>query len=89
VTIADAVAIRAVGAGLMGGPPALGYTADATEAREAACGAECAFAVLLAPTRMEEVRRVADAGQVMPQKSTFFAPKIPTGVVIRSFDGER
>jgi uncharacterized protein (DUF1015 family) len=89
VTIADAVAIRTVGAGLMGGPPALGYTADATEAREAACGAECAFAVLLAPTRMEEVRRVADAGQVMPQKSTFFAPKIPTGVVIRPFDGER
>jgi uncharacterized protein (DUF1015 family) len=31
---------------------------------------------------------VADAGQVMPQKSTFFAPKIPTGVVIRPFDGE-
>jgi uncharacterized protein (DUF1015 family) len=37
---------------------------------------------------MEEVRRVADAGQVMPQKSTFFAPKIPTGVVIRRFEGE-
>ena len=58
------------------------------EARAAACGAECAFVVLLPPTRMEEVRRVADAGQVMPQKSTFFAPKIPTGVVIRRFDGE-
>ena len=44
--------------------------------------------MLLPPTRMEEVRRVADAGQVMPQKSTFFAPKIPTGVVIRPFEGE-
>jgi uncharacterized protein (DUF1015 family) len=88
VAIADAVAIRTVAAKLMRGAPALGYTADAEEARAAVCGAECAFAVLLPPTSMEQVRRVADAGQVMPQKSTFFAPKIPTGVVIRSFAGE-
>ncbi len=85
VAIADAVVIRHVAAQLMHGTPALGYTADAEEAREASCGAECAFAVLLPPTKMEEVRKVADAGQVMPQKSTFFAPKIPTGVVIRPF----
>lgn len=88
VTLSDALVIRGVAANLMKAPPALGYTADAAEARAAACGAECAFAVLLPPTRMEEVRRVADAGQVMPQKSTFFAPKIPTGVVIRRFDCE-
>jgi len=88
VTLSDVLVIRGIAAKLMRGAPALGYTADAAEARAAACGAECAFAVLLPPTRMEEVRRVADAGQVMPQKSTFFAPKIPTGVVIRRFDGE-
>lgn len=87
VTVADAVAIRTVAAELLHGVPALGYTADAEEARAATCGAECAFAVLLPATRLEEVRKVADAGQVMPQKSTFFAPKIPTGVVIRPFDG--
>ena len=89
VAVADAVAVRTVAAKLMRRVPALGYTADAQEARAAACGAECAFAVLLPATRMEQVRRVADAGQVMPQKSTFFAPKIPTGVVVRPFDGER
>ena len=88
VTVADMVVIRHVAAKLMRGAPALGYTADAEEARAASCGAECAFAVLLPPTRLDEVRRVADAGQVMPQKSTFFAPKVPTGVVIRSFVGE-
>ena len=88
VTLADALVIRGIAAKLMRGAPALGYTADAAEARAAACGAECAFAVLLPPTRLDEVRRVADAGQVMPQKSTFFAPKIPTGVVIRRFEGE-
>jgi len=88
VTVCDAIAIRAVAGRLMGATPAFGYTADAAEARAAACGAECAFVVLLPPTRLEEVRSVADAGQVMPQKSTFFAPKIPTGVVIRPFAGE-
>jgi uncharacterized protein (DUF1015 family) len=88
VTLSDALVIRGIGARMLRGVPALGYTADAAEARAAACGAECAFVVLLPPTRMDEVRRVADAGQVMPQKSTFFAPKIPTGVVIRRFEGE-
>jgi uncharacterized protein (DUF1015 family) len=88
VTLSDALVIGGIAAKLMRGAPALGYTAVAAEARAAACGAECAFAVLLPATRMDEVRRVADAGQVMPQKSTFFAPKIPTGVVIRRFEGE-
>jgi len=40
------------------------------------------------PTGLEQFRRVADAGQVMPQKPAFFAPKIPTGVVIRPIAGE-
>jgi uncharacterized protein (DUF1015 family) len=88
VTLCDALVVRGIAADLMRGTPSLGYTADAAEARAAVCSAECAFVVLLPPTRMEEVRRVADAGQVMPQKSTFFAPKIPTGVVIRPFVGE-
>ena len=88
VAVADTVAIRTVAAGLMRGAPALSYTADVDEAKAAACGAECAFVVVLPPTRLEQVRRVADAGQVMPQKSTFFAPKVPTGVVIRPFAGE-
>ena len=34
------------------------------------------------PTRIEQVRAVADAGEKMPQKSTFFYPKIHTGLVI-------
>lgn len=34
------------------------------------------------PTRIEQVRAVAEAGERMPQKSTFFYPKIYTGLVI-------
>lgn len=34
----------------------------------------------------EDVFRVTAAGEVMPQKSTFFHPKLPTGLVFRSLD---
>jgi uncharacterized protein (DUF1015 family) len=34
------------------------------------------------PTRIEQVQQVAAAGEKMPQKSTFFYPKIFTGLTI-------
>jgi uncharacterized protein (DUF1015 family) len=86
VALADAVAVGVVGASLLGQLPELRYTPDAGEARDAARAGRCAFALLLPPTRLDEVRRVADAGQIMPPKSTFFAPKVPTGVVLRPLD---
>ena len=42
-------------------------------------------AVLLNPTEVEQVLAVADAGAFMPQKSTYFAPKVPSGLVILSW----
>ena len=33
-------------------------------------------------TKIDEVIAVAESGEVMPQKSTFFYPKIPTGLVL-------
>ncbi len=88
VAIADAVAVGLVGRALLGRVPELRYTADAAEAREEARAGRCAFALLLPPTRLEEVRQVADAGQIMPPKSTYFAPKVPTGVVLRPLDAD-
>ena len=43
-------------------------------------------ALYLNPLRPEDVFRVTAAGEVLPQKSTFFTPKLPTGVVFRSLD---
>ncbi len=37
------------------------------------------------PTGVEQVLAVADAGAFMPQKSTYFAPKVPSGLVILSW----
>ena len=40
-------------------------------------------ALYLNPLSPEDVFRVTAAGDVLPQKSTFFAPKLPTGLVFR------
>ena len=41
---------------------------------------------LMNPTPVHQVRAVSDAGEVMPQKSTFFYPKIASGVVFTRID---
>jgi uncharacterized protein (DUF1015 family) len=40
-------------------------------------------------TPVAQVREAAEAGEVMPQKSTFFYPKVPTGLAIHTLDPER
>lgn len=45
----------------------------------------CEMTFLLNPTRIEDMRNAALAGEKMPQKSTFFYPKVPSGLVIYSF----
>lgn len=45
--------------------------------------AQCAF--ILNPTRVTEIRDVAAAGEKMPQKSTYFYPKLITGLVMNRF----
>ncbi len=43
---------------------------------------ECQAAFFMNPTRVEQVKAVAAAGERMPQKSTFFYPKLYTGLVL-------
>jgi uncharacterized protein (DUF1015 family) len=40
-------------------------------------------------TPVAQVRAVAEAGHVMPQKSTFFHPKVLTGLAIHTLDPSR
>jgi uncharacterized protein (DUF1015 family) len=47
---------------------------------------ECAAAILIRPVSLEEIRRTADTGELMPPKSTFFTPKLRTGLVMRPLD---
>ena len=39
--------------------------------------------ILIRPVSIEEIRRTADTGELMPPKSTFFTPKLRTGMVVR------
>ena len=38
------------------------------------------------PTSIEELLRVADAGLVMPPKSTWFEPKLGSGLLVNPID---
>lgn len=60
----------------------LTYTRDAAEAEETVKNgtANCSF--LLNPTRISEIAAVAAASEKMPQKSTYFYPKLITGLVM-------
>jgi uncharacterized protein (DUF1015 family) len=42
---------------------------------------EMTAAFSMYPTRMEDLMAVADAGEVMPPKSTWFEPKLADGLV--------
>ena len=64
----------------------LAYVRDAGEAVARTLDGEFQAAFLLNPTPMWQVQAVADAGLSMPQKSTWFHPKIPSGLVMRSVD---
>ena len=44
---------------------------------------------LMNSTPVAEVREVAEASEVMPQKSTFFYPKVPTGLALHTLDPNR
>jgi uncharacterized protein (DUF1015 family) len=47
---------------------------------------EMAAAFSLYPTRMEDLMAVADRGEVMPPKSTWFEPKLADGLVSHILD---
>jgi uncharacterized protein (DUF1015 family) len=77
----------------------LGITEDAVKKesyisyvreRDAAIGAvnegRAQVAFLLNPTRLEQVRDIAYEGNVLPQKSTDFYPKVLSGLTIYSME---
>ncbi len=68
------------------GHEGLSYTADWREAVRAVDDGEAAVAVLMRPTRMEDVFQVAARGETMPPKSTYFFPKLLSGLLFYPLD---
>lgn len=61
----------------------LSYTRKASEAINMVDNGDYQMAFLMNTTRISEVKAITEAGEKMPQKSTFFYPKLLTGMVIR------
>ncbi len=49
---------------------------------EKRCHKDAKVAIAMHPTSMDELMRVADAGEIMPPKSTWFEPKLRSGIFI-------
>jgi uncharacterized protein (DUF1015 family) len=61
---------------------ALAYTRDPAAIDAAVRDGEAILGFGVTPVTTDEVIAVADAGETMPQKSTYFYPKVPTGLVL-------
>lgn len=62
----------------------LHFSKDAHEALKMTADHDVVF--ILRATRMDQMRAVSLAGEVMPQKSTYFYPKLLSGLVMRGID---
>ena len=65
----------------------LTYERDPAAALDAVDGGRAQIAFLLNPCDVEQVMKVATAGEVMPQKSTDFYPKLLSGITMYRVDG--
>jgi uncharacterized protein (DUF1015 family) len=63
---------------------AVAFPKSASEAARMVREGEGAVALYLNALTPDDVFHVTGAGEVLPQKSTFFAPKLPSGLVFRS-----
>jgi uncharacterized protein (DUF1015 family) len=64
----------------------LAYAKDLDQALAAINNGEADAAFILRGTPIDQVREVAEEGETMPPKSTFFYPKIPTGLLINPLE---
>jgi uncharacterized protein (DUF1015 family) len=67
-------------------PKEVTYTASVDEAVSAVEGGQAAGAFLVRPTRIEDVFAVAKRGETLPQKSTYFYPKLLSGLLFHPLE---
>jgi uncharacterized protein (DUF1015 family) len=67
-------------------PEGVSYTPRVEEAIAAVDSGRAQAAFLLRPPTIEQVRAVAERGETMPQKSTYFYPKLTSGLLFHPLD---
>lgn len=68
---------------LAGSAAEVSYQHGWEETADLVTNGDAAAAILIRPTSLDEIRRTAREGLLMPPKSTFFVPKLRTGFVLR------
>jgi hypothetical protein len=68
----------------LGGQPACCYVHLLREVTDAAAAKACQLAVLVPPVGINYVQQIAGNGEKMPPKSTYFYPKLLSGLVLYS-----
>jgi uncharacterized protein (DUF1015 family) len=66
---------------------AVRYAHSMREVEEELEAGKCKLAVIMRPTPVAQIVDVADARESMPAKSTFFHPKLPSGLVVHPLHG--
>ena len=67
---------------------AITYSQDEEKALQALDKEDYAAAFILNPTKAEEILEVSQGGETMPQKTTYFYPKLIDGLVLNRLDQE-
>jgi len=69
-------------------PETCSYSSQVEEVLKTVGMGKARLAFLLNPTRIEQVQRVAREGLIMPRKSTYFYPKVMTGLILNPIHPE-
>jgi hypothetical protein len=64
----------------------IAYVRDAADALDLVRSGQANVAFLMNPARMQQVRDIAFASEVLPQKSTDFYPKLLSGLTVYALD---
>ena len=65
---------------------AISYSTDQQDIAKSVVRGEAQAGFILNPTPIEKVIEMAEKGEMMPQKSSYFYPKLPSGLVIYSLE---
>ena len=75
-----------IDADALAGGQAVTYTHHFNELLQSVQSGQASAAFILPAPTLQDVIDTADAGSFMPQKSTYFVPKLPTGLVLHPLD---
>jgi uncharacterized protein (DUF1015 family) len=66
----------------------LKYVKDTAKTLDLIAAGEGQVGLLMNPPTLDQVKHVADLGEVMPQKSTYFFPKLASGLILMPVDAD-